>query len=733
MGTGYNGLPNDYPAGLEFDYSVWTAGTKVDLVNVPFNNDYRDVVRMDSREQFNAYLNGRASSGITIENLTYCKPGEDVFLPIPFNRVSRYNYLRASNPLMPRPGDIQKDFYYFIIGAEYVNPDVTRLRLQLDVWHTYIHDVTFGNCYVERGHIGIANELNFEGNGRDYLTVPEGIDLGNEYLTVAVRNKWVMSLTPIPINDRYPGHDVLMVATTDILGDPGTKANPNLDSAEGTTFQGTTQGAGIYVFTPQQFDAFISAMKAAPWITQGITSITLIPRINRYHPDFDYSEQVVLGALATTLYPRNIGHSMFPNWRHSQDIFDYIGTRYAHLRKLWTFPYMAIEMTTFNATPIVLKPEAWNHPDAWIQERANLVPPAQRIEFSPRFYNSRKWDESQLEDLYPYPIQTMGGVKGDDMGEYVDLVTQIGNFPTMSLVNNGQIGYLAANAHGIAFQHQSADWSQQRALGMAEGQYDIASGAISTNRQITDIANMVASGQTANQNALIGNTAMYGAAGNLLGSAGGGSVFGARGAAAGAASALGQSIGSGLSAGAQMAANDVSTSLANSQRSADTGLSNRQQELMRDTNNDLARFAARGDYANTIAGINARVQDAQLIQPSTSGQMGGETMNMVNGGWQVSLRWKMIDPARIRLIGEYWLRYGYAIRAFIRPPQNLKVMSKFTYWKMSETYISASTIPEGHKQVIRGQLEKGITVWTNPDDIGNIDFADNKPLGGIRY
>jgi hypothetical protein len=60
-------------------------------------------------------------------------------------------------------------------------------------------------------------------------------------------------------------------------------------------------------------------------------------------------------------------------------------------------------------------------------------------------------------------------------------------------------------------------------------------------------------------------------------------------------------------------------------------------------------------------------------------------------------------------------------------------MSKFSYWKMIETYIVAGGMPEGHKQIIRGILEKGVTVWSSPTDIGNIDFSTNVPLAGIRY
>ena len=152
---------------------------------------------------------------------------------------------------------------------------------------------------------------------------------------------------------------------------------------------------------------------------------------------------------------------------------------------------------------------------------------------------------------------------------------------------------------------------------------------------------------------------------------------------------------------------------------------------MRDTNRDYADFAARGDYANQIGAINAKVQDAALIQPTTSGQVGGEAFTLVAANWSVNAKVKRISPNAVEAIGEYWLRYGYAINRFAKMPRSFMVMSKFTYWKLRETYIRASAMPESFKQTLRGIFEKGVTVWTNPDDIGKIDIADNAPLQGI--
>lgn len=735
MAEGIVAAPNQYDFGLEFDYSVWVPGTQVDLVNVPWNNDYRDVVRFADRAALNAYIDSRKPAGITYNQLSYVKPSTPVYLPISHNRATKYNYIRVSNPLQPIDGgDEIKYYYYFILDVEYIAPQNTRLILQLDVWQTFIYDVTFGQCYVQRGHIGIANSNSFNNWGRDYLTIPEGLDTGSEYVTTMVRQEWVM--TPslgISGNERYPGYDILVVSTNDLLADPGTKDEPNLETASGSQFEGTIHGANMYVFEPQSFFAFMGSFADKPWITQGIISITMVPRLARYHPGFSYAT-FPLPTNAPGQAPSDIGHNLQSNWRDNADITGYIGSRYVNLKKLWTFPYMVIEMTTFMGTPILLKPEVWNSANAEIKERASLVPPAQRVEFYPSFYNSRISNYAQAEQTWPAPIDPgsyLAGVRGDDYGEYLDLVTQIANFPTMAIVNNGAISYLAANTHSIANQYRGTDWSQQRALGMAQGQYDIATGAMHNQMNQVGSAMNADIAQTANMNRTQAAQAIASSVGQGVSGVGMALTPGGFGGAA--IAGVSQGVVGGVNAGIQIAANDEALAIRNTMNAEQLISNNRQAQLMRDTNKSLADWAARGDYAIQRGAIDAKVQDAALIQPTTSGQIGGETMNIVNGGLRVSLRWKMIDKARMRQIGEYWLRYGYAVHAQIVPPQSLKVMSKFTYWKMIETYIAASTVSEGHKQAIRGILEKGVTVWENPSEIGVIDWAANSPLAGVSY
>lgn len=722
--------PNEYDFGYDFDYSIWPKNTQVDLVNVPWNNDYRDVVKFPDQNSLNAYINSLGPAGITVSQLSYVKPNTPVKINVPFNRAIKYNYLRVSNPIQPIPGmDEQKYFYYFILDVRYSAPNTTELIVQLDTFQTYIWNCTFGNCYVERGHVGIANTNQFSSFGRDYLTVPEGLDVGGEYVIVWQEREKVAYTNHTSLQPPNTDMCVLVCSTTDLLADPtNTDGSPKLATARGSSFGNMPSGASYYGFHDMSsFQGWLTINQNYPWKTQGIVSVTIIPNLSRYYQGITWPTDGSPLKLDMQSPTQDITHALKQDWRNSADIANNLNVRYKNLKKFYTYPYMVIELTTHYGTPIIIKPEAWRSNNATIREMVSLLPPNQRIVFYPVNYNSA-YDGFIPDDFTAGP---------SDYGEFIDMATMITAFPQTAIVNNMAISYLASNFHGIAYSYNAADWTQQRALGMNQAAYDVASGGIQTSRSLAQIANMGDMAQMGIGNAAMGNAAVNSALGGVGSAGASGAGMAAVGAGAlGAAGAIGAGLGAianGINTGINMAANEQKVASGNLTRSATNALSTRQDTLVRDTNKSVADWAARGDYANQIAGINAKVQDARMIQPSTSGQIAGEAFNVTNNLWEVRAKWKWLDKSAQRNVGEFWLRYGYAIHAFMKIPASLMVMDKCTYWKLSETYITASQVPEGFKQAIRGIFEKGVTVWANPADIGNIDFATNNPLPGVSY
>jgi len=741
----------NYDFGQEFNYAVWAQNTEITLTNVPWNNDYRDVCSFpdDSGRTLDQYIDANESANIVIDQVSYLKFGQPVKINIPFNRAFKFNYLRVQNPAQPIPGsDELKSYYYFILDVKYLAPNTTELTIQLDIFSSFRNDFTLGNSYIERGHIGIANENAFDNYGRDWLTVPEGVDYGGEYRIINRKHQTIMGLVKAVIGSEdvaINNFHVLVVSTVDLSADAGTVDAPKLVTASGSGFEGLASGASYYVFNSiGAFQSFLSNFADRPWVTQGIISIALVPKLSRYQAGF-----VATGGAAPTpiglFTPGVLKHGIYNDWRNDPGILEKIPARYRHLKKFLTYPYMVIEMTTWTGTPIILKPESWTDPNATVVERATFTPPNQRIEFFPRRYNAIPGSDidniGHMSTADVNSTEIVAGQRahgdwiegGDDGGEYLDLVTKIANFPTMALVNNGAIGYLASNAHGIAYQNQSADWSQTRALRGNETSYDQNARGISTSRDVNALQRAGMQGATASQNLLLQQQQAVSGIGGVINagaSAGLGATNGTIGLG-GITQAVGNQVIGSIMTGNQVEANDRASNLSQVVSKGSNAAQNSQASYVNDTNRQLADWAARGDYENTIAGINAKVNDAALTQPTTSGQVGGETINMVSGNVEISLRWKFIDNAAVRRVGEYFLRYGYAVRTFGTIPDSLMVMSKFTYWKLQETYINSSTMPESFKQIIRGIFEKGVTVWANPDDIGNIDIADNTALPNV--
>lgn len=484
-------------AGLEFNYSVWTPGTTIQLCNVPWTSDYRDIVQFDTHAALDNYLVSGAGPIVTFTQLSYAKPNTPINISLPFNAAYKYNYLRVSNPLQPISGDTPKSFYYFITNIRYIAPNTTELMLQLDVWQTFFADVEFGRCYVERGHIGIANENADNLNGREFLTVPEGFDMGNEY-TIRKVDAHKFEVT----DEVLQTASIIIVSTVDIEQSGGTIEKPELNTASGQISNWVPSGANVYFAKGSSLFILMGRLAEKPWISQGIIACYMIPPfmssdINALTNDdpIAIDGSPVEGVWRLRTYPREQEVTLLPSWRTIMR--DLVPVRYRHLTKFLTYPYSFIELTMHNGTPLVMKPECLTTNDVDLAVANMVTPPNPRVMIYPKGYN----DYSDASE----------GIEG----EYLDFATGIINMPQIPIVNNAYLNYMASNMNSIAFQHTNADWSQQRALQSNAVGFDQATGAINTN---TDLTGM--SVGAANQSMMLANqTNTYRAATNIVGSA----------------------------------------------------------------------------------------------------------------------------------------------------------------------------------------------------------------------
>lgn len=685
----------------------WHPRSIVELCTVPWDAQYRNIVEFDSRAALNQYITNQRDAYHKLERLTHIRPYEPIRLNIPLNTVLDSNYIHVYNPSQPIDGDKSKHFYYFILDARYIAPNTTELMLQLDVWQTYGYDYEVGHSYVERGHVGIADTGSDNHNGARYLTVPEGLDQGNEYnVILSDREKiadtddvsvLVWSTTRIAHHDTADGVDV---------GIYGNEDDPKMYTALGSSMEGVPNAAQATVFKDiATFQKWLRDMSQYPWITQGIIGVYAIPPWTRYRdaynpPNDSFDTGRWAGGKKST--PKIV--RLAKHWRDTY--MERIPSEYRHLRKFLTYPYTIVEVTTYTGAPIVLKPEHLNGDDVRLREIAYLAQPSPRVMITPMYYN--KYGDAE----------NPGGV--NDGGEFLDISTGIYDFPTFSVVNNGYMSFMASNRHSIQHQHSQADWSQQKALRSADTSYDQATMGIdaSNNQSANQIHQMT--GSTAIQNSSgVARAGVSGLTSLGMGAMGGTPMSMIGGVTSAATTGLNEAI-------SQNERNQMTTLNTGAARQA-SAIQETLSTGIRDSNHSLAQFSAKGDYAQAQAAINAKVQDAKMIQPTISGQMGGEAFNLATHQWGYDVKIKTVHDGAMRSIGDFWLRYGYALNQPLRP-HTLQVMEKFSYWKFQEYVIRKATMPEQYKYVIRGIFEKGVTVWGNPDDIGYATIENNPPM-----
>ena len=674
---------------MPFTPISWPVESTLQLCRVPWDGNYRDCVRFPSEAARTAYFAGLEGDSIKLDKMTFLKPGEPITVNVPYSRAYVYNYCVVENPTLPVPGEATPPtLYYFVTGVAYVAPNTTALTVELDVWQTYIMGVHFGRCFLEQGHWAASQAYWYSrhsdgewapGGLQQYATVPESLDVGNEYRIVTQQWHSLEDGTPNP-------WVVIFASTTDLSANWGTMDAPSLATSEGGNYDGMSSGMSYWAVDGADAPRLFEQLKNAPWVSKGILSATLFPK-RLIGEEFIYDTTIGTVRARDLVNILNTPSQTFFKERPMEDIMGQVEKRYSWLVKFATFPYSVIELTAFNGANVLYKPELLFTPTVWFDIASTFPAPFTRVCIFPENYGII--DNPEVTQEFTYRDSTNSTRRRLAIrGSGLDSALWISDFPQFALTNDSYINYMASQVNTRSYQYQSAGW------GLARSQ---------AYNQL-NLENSMAQLDLADRNKAIQN--VQDAANMAVGTIGAIADMNYGGAVAGL-----------VSGGVNLVGGNMQ--FQNSQAT---------QRGIATANAENAEFAAQGDYSNAIAGIDAAVQDAALLPPSVVGQQGGNGFNVANGLFGVEYRVKMPDRAHIRLIGEYWLRYGYAYHAFMQPPQNLQAMTHATYWRVKECYLDSAQADEGSKQVIRGIMEKGVTVYNNPRDIGTLDFADNKPL-----
>lgn len=165
--------------------------------------------------------------------------------------------------------------------------------------------------------------------------------------------------------------------------------------------------------------------------------------------------------------------------------------------------------------------------------------------------------------------------------------------------------------------------------------------------------------------------------------------------------------------------NTRDNSYANADRIKSTGDSNS------DWTDMVAIANAQDVLRNTQNNARATLYDSRNSSPVKLTDFGGNPTSdyMRTRGVQVKVRTQS-DHA-IRCAGDEFTRYGYALNQ-VWEVSDLRIMKHFTYWKAKDCWVydkcETSDLAQTAISVI---FKQGVTVWSDPSEIGRVNPYDN--------
>lgn len=266
---------------------------------VPFDASYRHVRYIADRDAQQQYFASLCPTALRRDDYTYQRIDNSVVVPFNAETLYGYNYCMFQNENYG-----ERWFYSFINDIEYVNPQSSRLHLELDIMQTWFPDCTVKSCMVEREHV---NNDAIGAHIKD-----EGLDPGElvvDYYSFDNQNQYI-----------YP----VVASAVEPLKD-GTYVNVG-----GDTYMGVYSGCSLSVFlSVDDLKSFINAL-ASNGQQDAISAIYLVPEFcvqNKVKkdngwgywvdasagtPTADYSLDVGMGSL-NGYTPKNNKTLCYPN------------------------------------------------------------------------------------------------------------------------------------------------------------------------------------------------------------------------------------------------------------------------------------------------------------------------------------------------------------------------------------------------------------------------------------
>lgn len=574
-----------------------------------------------------------------------------------------------------------KWYYAFVTSVNYVNPNVTTISYELDVYQTYLFDVTWKQSFVEREHCTRFN------NGVPVINVEdEGLDYGSNYKVLTTTK---LAQTSIPnlawcifgVTDdtgfsstikRYSGSGSYGNIATNIryFVMPFTySSEPSYDDVYyvNGTLMGTPQDAFTLYSTDQTLVGRLVSAYVTPYAPFTIDSVT-----TSYPGGGIRNINITAGWLHTGTIQSVLPVSVAEKYA-IQTLTDPV-TKYYDFpnyteSKLYMYPYSFTELTNGRGTSEIIKMEYITESDSKIRIGV--------------------YGTLSVRNTLSALIKNYLGTNYNR-----SVAITFSDSEGCPIIDDYTASYLQANSNSIAVAQSNAMLVQQNALANAQASFDTASANAARTYAGSTATNITGGITGFLGNIVSGFTGMLGAKTTTQANAefGSGVVGGISNLANTAATqySIGQSY--------KNAQADAETSKANNTRSANTS------------------------YETTVASALAKVHDAEQVASNTRNMGGDFLFNMLSDVNGLYLIKKTITTEYANKLTDFFKQYGYKVNKLETP--NFHTRASWNYIKMLEPNVYGN-IPMADLMQIRDIYLKGITLW-HGDYIGDYSRSNNE-------
>lgn len=395
-----------------------TPNSNIYFVSTKLEDDYENTFNFPTKQDQTNYFNSLINTEVSFNDCTYVKKDGYIVVPLPMDSLISYNYLFYNNGGFPN----NRRYYCFITKMEYVSENDTRVFFKTDVMQTYLYDLEWNTCFVEREHVN--------NDTRGLHTLQEGLETGDY---VCNGDMTIVSLTTDEITSssspRVNKAHIVIGTTTELL---------DLSNIGGTTYNGIYAGVKYYVIKDKESAELFIQRFCDEGKEDTIVTIFMAPDALTGYADIgvirEWQQYFMGDGKIIYYYPVISSNQSFPlqvnpaviNKPNSCD--GYVPKN----NKLLCYPYNYLEVTNFNGGDTQYRYEyfnaaniggiAYNDNQCVFQARGALTPSCSIENIPLNYENQNGWYKSKI---FSIPCAKFPQCSWDS-DEYTNWLTQNG-------------------------------------------------------------------------------------------------------------------------------------------------------------------------------------------------------------------------------------------------------------------------------------------------------------------